>query len=664
MEARDDLVEEKERRIKSLEITVNSQAEEMARRLVGVEEALARERVQVEEERQALRKQLQEQSEAKIKELEAKVKKSEDEKSQLMKESLKYCEKYEDAAKTLQLKKGQLKKSDKDLEETEKDLQETENQLKGVKSKLKETTSEVIVLQVKLAEKESSCETLARDYKEAKKEVKLYINENETLKKKLKKRKEEIVKLKKSRKEVSTKDASKFLQFATESQGGVKRKKSETETTDEAAAKKARTEDEGSGGESSMKEVALQEDYCHSDDNDNALTIDKGGEEGLGLDKAPAEGDGTEAKAAEAEGLEDCNKPKDKEHPDQPSRLPSEAPPDRSSEFFHSLSLPTLSLPPIPSPTLPSAPSSSLLAPPTLRRLATSNLTSLFSSPLSLPPPPPPLPASSPPTASSLPPPLGSAPSTSAMAPPSLISPSLAAPSPPCSPPRCEVAMAPLHCGETRSPPELRVRDISTLLSTSPTPATSTPGIDDEEAKAARREEAVTRLKYEVAREVQRGLEKFKHIKEPELFETRSWEIFSVEDFTEVCRSHAVSCREEVMERWVRRTGGLEGIQLAEKDVARLQADLDKFFAIRQVSWLAWTPRAQICLDQCTYLSLPGRGPEAGPGGVQGGGGLQAGASLRLLRHRLPPAHQGGRQAPRRRHHRLLLRPPQGEPPS
>ena len=147
-----------------------------------------------------------------------------------------------------------------------------------------------------------------------------------------------------------------------------------------------------------------------------------------------------------------------------------------------------------------------------------------------------------------------------------------------------------------RTPPPIRVKDISTLLSTSPNPGAATDATDQEEA--ARREEAVSRLKHEVAREVQRGLEKFKHIKKPapelrELFKSRSWEIFSAEDFTEVCRSHAVSCREEVMERWARRTGGLEGLQLAEEDVARMQAGLEQFFHIRQVSCLACPPPSQ-----------------------------------------------------------------------
>ena len=176
--------------------------------------------------------------------------------------------------------------------------------------------------------------------------------------------------------------------------------------------------------------------------------------------------------------------------------------------------------------------------------------------------------------------------------------PSLNAPSPPCSPPRCGVAMSPLRCGEPGSPLPLRVKDISTLLGTSPTPGATTDATDEEEA--ARREEAVSRLKHEVAREVQRGLEKFKHIKKPapelrELFKSRSWEIFSAEDFTEVCRSHAVSCREEVMERWARRTGGLEGLQLAEEDVARMQAGLEQFFHIRQVSCLAWSHPLRPC---------------------------------------------------------------------
>jgi len=166
-------------------------------------------------------------------------------------------------------------------------------------------------------------------------------------------------------------------------------------------------------------------------------------------------------------------------------------------------------------------------------------------------------------------------PSLTSPSPPCLTSPT--SPSPPCSPPRCEVTMSPLLCR-----PPLSVKDISALLSTSPTPGAATEATDQEETKAARREEVVTRLKHEVAREVRRGLKKYNHTKEPELFKSRSWEIFDAEDFTEVCRSQAVSCREEVMERWARRSDGLEGLELAQEDVARMQAGLELFFRIRE----------------------------------------------------------------------------------
>ena len=130
----------------------------------------------------------------------------------------------------------------------------------------------------------------------------------------------------------------------------------------------------------------------------------------------------------------------------------------------------------------------------------------------------------------------------------------------------------------------LRVRNITELRDQVENVDRITDTTEDQEDLSNRENLAINRLKHEVAEKFKSVLTTYNHIKMPELYKSKRWEIFEKEDFTEICRSESVRFQEEIMDKWRQEGGSPETIGVSLDDVVRMESSIYKLFMIRKVS--------------------------------------------------------------------------------
>ena len=135
--------------------------------------------------------------------------------------------------------------------------------------------------------------------------------------------------------------------------------------------------------------------------------------------------------------------------------------------------------------------------------------------------------------------------------------------------------------------PVFKVRNLEDLVgSAEEEPSAPSPEIDPAkiaEVLARLEEINMKKLKHEMKSQVEAALKRYNHTSNPEVYSRKSWEIFNSTDFAAVCRALAVKSREEVSDNWNLLHGSLEGVKLTDEDISRLKGDVDFFFEIRKV---------------------------------------------------------------------------------
>jgi len=134
--------------------------------------------------------------------------------------------------------------------------------------------------------------------------------------------------------------------------------------------------------------------------------------------------------------------------------------------------------------------------------------------------------------------------------------------------------------------PVFKVRNLEDLVgSAEEEPSAPSPEIDPAkiaEVLARLEEINMKKLKHEMKSQVEAALKRYNHTSNPEVYSRKSWEIFNSTDFAAVCRALAVKSREEVSDNWNLLHGSLEGVKLTDEDISRLKGDVDFFFEIRK----------------------------------------------------------------------------------